>query len=387
MKTLKLLTAGESHGPALTGILEGMPAGLFLTAEHINQQLSRRQQGHGRGGRMKIEKDQVEILGGVRHGKTLGSPIAMQIQNRDWKNWQDAMRVGPGGDESLKTVQIPRPGHADYVGGVKYGHSDLRNVLERASARETAIRVALATAARKLLAEFGMNIASRVLSIGGVRDDSNIETLSCKQIMEKTDASDVRCIDENTAEKMIAEIDAAKKDGDTLGGEFEVLVDGLPVGLGSHTQWDRRLEGEVARMFMSLNAIKGVEIGMGFAAARARGSDVHDALYWDDTKTYATRKTNRSGGVDGGMSTGEMLVVRAAMKPISTLMKPIPSIDLKSKETVDAHVERSDFCAVPAAAVIGESLAALVLADAFLQKFGGDSIEEIKAHLEASRTR
>ncbi len=385
MNLLRLLTAGESHGPALTGILEGLPAGLALDAKSIGGHLARRQRGHGRGGRMKIEKDEVEILGGVRHGKTLGSPVAMLIANRDWKNWKEAMKVEGGGDENLKASHVPRPGHADYVGSVKYGHEDLRNVLERASARETAIRVALASAARFFLEAFDIHIASRVVSIGSVSDPTDPGKIDAAKLNAETDASPVRCLDEKASKEMTAEIDAAKSKGDTLGGVFEVVVSGLPVGLGSYAQWDRRLEGDLGRAFMSLNAIKGVEIGMGFSAAGKPGSQVHDGLYWDETKTHAVRKTNRSGGIDGGITTGENLVLRAAMKPIATLMSPIDSIDLKKKEAVDAHVERSDFCAVPAAAVIGESLAALEIADAFLRKYGGDSMEEVRSHFEVSR--
>ncbi|MFH2202665.1 MAG: chorismate synthase [Elusimicrobiota bacterium] len=384
MKILRLLTAGESHGPALTGILEGLPAGLELTTGYINAQLARRQKGHGRGGRMKIETDQVELLGGVRHGRTLGSPVAMLIRNRDWKNWQDVMAVEGGGDETRKTVRVPRPGHADYVGGVKYGHADLRNVLERASARETAIRTALAAAARRLLEEFDIHLGSRVTAIGAAADENDAGIVPAAELNVRTDASPVRCLDDAASARMVAEIDAAKKDGDTLGGVFEVRVSGLPVGLGSHVHWDRRLEGDLARAFMSLNGIKGVEIGLGFGAAALRGSQVHDALGWDETKTRAARETNRSGGIDGGITTGDELVIRAAMKPISTLLKPIGSIDLDRKEDAAAHIERSDFCAVPAAAVIGEALAALELADAFLRKFGGDSIEEIRAHIDAT---
>jgi chorismate synthase len=387
MKILRYLTAGESHGPALTGILEGLPAGLEISTEYIAEHLARRQKGHGRGGRMKIETDAAEIIGGLRHGKTLGSPLAMIIRNKDWKNWQEAMRVDAGGDESLKNVRIPRPGHADYVGGVKYGHDDLRNVLERASARETAIRVALACGARKLLEEFDIKIASRVVSIGTVIDEDDAAETDLKDIIARTEESPVRCLNSDTEKRMVEEIDKIKDQGDTLGGVFEVLIEGLPVGLGSYTQWDRRLEGALGQTFMSLNAIKGVEIGLGFAAAAKPGSEVHDAIYFDQARSHAVRKTNRSGGIDGGITTGSRLIVRAAMKPISTLMKPVPSINLQTREEADAHVERSDFCAVPAAAVIGESLAALTLADEFLRKFGGDSIEEVRSHFETSARR
>jgi chorismate synthase len=380
VRLLRILTAGESHGPQLTGILEGLPAGLPLTADSIAEDLARRQLGYGRGGRMKIEKDRAEIVGGVRHGLSTGAPLALVIKNKDWKNWTEAMRIEPGGDPTLKAVRIPRPGHADYAGSVKYRHTDLRNVLERASARETAMRVALGSAARQLLEQFNISIASRVVSIGSVTDPTDPVKIPIGDLNSTVDASPVRCLDEQAAQAMIAEIEKTKKAGDTLGGVFEVCVSGLPTGLGSYAQWDRRLEGELGKALLSLNAIKGVEIGLGFNAATRPGSQVHDALYWNDDKTAARRETNHSGGVDGGLTTGEPLVVRAAMKPISTLMQPLGSIDLASKEQVPAHVERSDFCAVPAAAVIGEALVALECADAFLQKFGGDSLAEIQEH-------
>lgn len=387
MRPIRFLTAGESHGKGLVGIIEGIPAGLDLGAAFINAQLARRQHGYGRGGRMKIEKDEAEIVSGVRHGKTLGSPISLLIWNRDWKNWTEAMRADAGGDEKLKSVKVPRPGHADYVGAVKYGHTDIRNVLERASARETAIRVALASVARKLLLEFGVHVASRVVSIGEVEDTEDASSVAVEKLNEATDGSPVRCLGKKAEKAMVDCIDAAKEAGDTVGGVFELRVGGLPVGLGSYTQWDRRLEGELAQALLSLNAIKGVELGDGFAASRRPGSQVHDELFWSKDKSHAVRKTNRSGGIDGGITTGETLVFRVAMKPISTLMKPLRSINFETKEEVAAHVERSDYCAVPAAAVIGESLVALVLAEAFLSKYGGDSVDELRAHYEASRRR
>lgn len=385
MGNFRFLTAGESHGPVLTGIVEGVPAGLPLEASFIDHELARRQLGYGRGGRMKIERDQAEILAGVRRGKTLGSPIALQVRNRDWKNWEKIMNADPGGDENARRVKIPRPGHADYAGGVKYGHADLRNVLERASARETAMRVAAGAVAKRLLEELGVSIGSRVVSIGSALDKKDLSGVPAREIGLRADDSPVRCLTKAIEERMIAEIDAVKESGDTLGGVFEVVVDGLPIGLGSYAQWDRRLEGELARAFMSLNAIKGVEFGMGFESARLHGSKVHDALYWNADKTKVLRKTNRSGGIDGGITTGEPLVLRAAMKPIATLMNPLDSVDLETGEAVKAHVERSDYCAVPAASVIGESLAALTLADAFLVKFGGDSLEEVRARVNAWR--
>jgi chorismate synthase len=295
------------------------------------------------------------------------------------------MRVDAGGDESIKSVQIPRPGHADYVGSVKYGHTDVRNVLERASARETAMRVGLATIARKLLEDFNIHVGSRVVSIGDVVDSESADTVPVDKLNEITDASPVRCLSKQSADRMMKAIDQVREAGDTLGGVIEIRVSGLPVGLGSYAQWDRRLEGDLAKAVMSLNAIKGVEIGMGFEAAKSRGSQVHDELFWSNDKTHAVRRTNRSGGIDGGITTGETLVVRAAMKPISTLMNPLHSINLATKADVDAHVERSDFCATPAAAVISESLVTLVLAGAFLEKYGGDSMAEVRAHYEGSR--
>jgi len=385
MRLLRFLTAGESHGPVLTGVLEGMPAGLPITAEFIDAQLARRQLGHGRGGRMKIERDQAEILAGVRRGFTLGSPISLEVRNRDWKNWTSIMNAEPGGDESVRRVNVPRPGHADHAGGIKYGHTDLRNVLERASARETAMRVAVGSVARRFLEELGVTIGSRVISIGSALDKKDVAGVSAADISKRADESPTRCLTKEIESRMIQEIDAVKEAGNTLGGIFEVIVDGLPVGLGSYVQWDRRLEGDLAKAFLSLNAIKGVEFGMGFESARRRGSDVHDALYWNVDKTRVIRKTNRSGGIDGGLTTGEPLVIRAAMKPISTLMNPLDSVNLDSKEAVTAHVERSDYCAVPAASVIGETLAALELADAFLVKFGGDSLDELRTRVIAWR--
>jgi len=385
MRIFRFLTAGESHGPVLTGIVEGVPAGLPLEASFIDHELARRQLGYGRGGRMKIERDQIEILAGVRRGKTLGSPIALQVRNCDWKNWEKIMNAEPGGDESVRRVKVPRPGHADYAGGVKYGHGDLRNVLERASARETAMRVAAGSVARRLLEELGVSIGSRVVSIGTALDKKDVSGVPAREIGLRADDSPVRCLSAEIESRMIQEIDAVKGSGDTIGGVFEIVVDGLPIGLGSYAQWDRRLEGELAGALMSLNAVKGVEVGLGFEAARLHGSKVHDALYWNADKTKVIRKTNRSGGIDGGITTGEPLVLRAAMKPIATLMNPLDSVDLDTGEAVKAHVERSDYCAVPAASVIGESLAALVLADAFLVKFGGDSLEELRARVDAWR--
>lgn len=379
---LRYLTAGESHGKALVGILEGLPAGLKLAAGDIQADLMRRKKGHGRGNRQKIEGDKVEILSGIRAGKTLGSPLGLLIPNLDFKNWESIMGAEPSDAAAARRVEIPRPGHADLVGKLKYGFDDMRNVLERASARETAMRVALGAAARRFLAECGVVVASRVIAIGGETDDSPVPC-PVSELNALTDANPVRCANAAFSKRMITRIDEAKAAGDTLGGVFEVLAEGLPIGLGSYAQWDRRLEGPLSAALMSLNAIKGVEVGYGFRGAGVPGSRAHDA-YEPKGKKVAYR-SNRSGGLDGGMTTGQTLVLRAAMKPIATLMKPLDSVDLRTMKPAKAHVERSDACAVPAAAVIGESLVCLVLADALLTKFGGDSMQEILPRLAAWR--
>ena len=380
--TLRFLTAGESHGPALVGIIEGVPSGLALTADDVQVDLLRRKKGHGRGNRQKIEGDNVQILSGVRRGRTLGSPIALLVPNQDFKNWQGIMGAEPSDAPSARRVDVPRPGHADLVGKLKYGFDDMRDVLERASARETAMRVALGAVARKLLEELGVHVASRVVAIGGEADGSELPC-SVKALNARVDADPVRCADPDASARMVARIDAAKVAGDTVGGVFEVVADGLPIGLGSYAQWDRRLEGPLAAALMSLNAIKGVEIGGGFHSAAVFGSDAHDAYELRGKKVGY--RSNRSGGLDGGMTTGQILVARAAMKPIATLMRPLDSVDLRTMTPAKAHVERSDACAVPAAAVIGESLVCLVLANALLEKFGGDSVGELKPRLKAWR--
>jgi len=379
---LRYLTAGESHGKALVGILEGLPAGLELAAADVQVDLLRRKKGHGRGNRQKIEGDKVEILSGVRAGKTLGSPISLLIPNLDFKNWQSIMGAEPTDAAASRRVDIPRPGHADLVGKIKYGFDDMRNVLERASARETAMRVALGAAARRFLDECGIVVASRVIAIGGETDDAPL-ICDVSKLNALTDADPVRCANPGISKRMVTRIDEAKADGDTLGGVFEVLAEGLPIGLGSYAQWDRRLEGPLAQALMSLNAIKGVEIGHGFRGAGLPGSRAHDA--YEPRGKKVGYRSNRSGGIDGGMSTGQTLVVRAAMKPIATLMKPLDSVDLRTMKPAKAHIERSDACAVPAAAVIGESLVCLVLAGAVLDKFGGDSMGEIFPRLAAWR--
>jgi chorismate synthase len=372
---LRFLTAGESHGPALVGIIEGIPSGLALDAEILLAQARRRKLGFGRGNRQNIETDDVRIVGGVRRGVTIGSPIALILENKDHVRWAEIMRVDapPDGAPAGRQVHVPRPGHADRIGGIKYGRDDLRDVLERASARETAMRVALGTVARSLLAEIGVSIASRVVRIGRAVDETPWRDVAPDEI----DASPVRALDPAATAAMVREIEAAKDAGDSVGGVFEVVARGVPVALGSYAQWDRRLEGEVGRTFMTLNAIKGVEIGLGFGAASRVGSEAHDE-YEPGDGVLTRYRSNRAGGIEGGMSTGQPIVVRAAMKPIATLMRPLDSVDLRSGEATRAHVERADTCAVPAAAVIGESLLALVLADAVLDKFGGDSMDELR---------
>jgi len=377
---MRFLTAGESHGQALIAIVDGVPAGLSLTHEHIDRDLARRQKGYGRGGRMKIEQDRAQIVSGVRHGKTLGSPIAISIANRDWESWSDVMAVEPAKDEPglSAAVTVPRPGHADLAGSIKYGHTDMRNVLERASARETAARVAVGAVAKRILDEIGAEIASHVVAIGQVRAQPT--ALDVPAIRERSEASPVCCLDPLAEKVMLAAIDAAKAEGDTLGGVFEVVARGLPVGLGSYAQWDQRLDGRLAQALMSIPAIKGVEIGLGFQAASLPGSRVHDEIRYD---MGYVRLSNNAGGLEGGVTNGERLVVRAAMKPIPTLVKPLGSVDVRTKESAPAHAERSDVCAVPAAAVVGEAMVAITLAMAIVEKFGGDSVGELRANVQA----
>jgi chorismate synthase len=378
--SLRYLTAGESHGPMLVGILDGLPSGLRLDAATLLAQARRRKLGYGRGNRQAIETDEVQIVGGVRRGKTLGGPIALVLENRDHARWAEIMRVDEPEDDApaARAVFIPRPGHADRVGGIKYDLADMRDVLERASARETAMRVALGTVARTFLAEFGVALSSRVVRIGRAVDETPWRDVTPEEI----DASPVRALDEAAAAAMVQEIETAKAAGDSLGGVFEVVARNVPIGLGSYAQWDRRLEGEVGKAFLSLNAIKGVEVGLGFGAAARRGSEAHDA-YEPDPQTRTRYRTNRAGGIEGGMTTGQPIVVRVGMKPIATLMNPLDSVDLRTGEATKAYIERSDVCAVPAAAVIGESLLALVLADALLTKFGGDSLGEVQERVRS----
>ena len=376
--TFRFTTAGESHGRGLVGILEGMPAGLPVSAERVNAELKRRMGGYGRGARMKIESDQIEWLAGVRAGETLGSPIAMLVWNRDWEHWQDVMApeadVADRGAERRRQVTRPRPGHADLAGSLKYGRQDARDILERASARETVARVACGAVCKLLLEQFGIEIGSHVAELGGVA--AKYLSPLPSPLNEAADASPVRCLDPDAEREMIARIDAAKAAGDTLGGVVEVVALGAPVGLGSHVSWDRKLDGRLAQALMSIPAVKGVELGLGFEAARRKGSEVHDEIL-----PGLARATNRAGGTEGGMTTGEPLVLRVAMKPISTLMSPLKTVDLKTGAPAQAQSERSDVTAVPAMGVIAEAMVALVLAQALLEKFGGDALSEVKRNV------
>jgi len=382
IKKIKFLTAGESHGKGLIGILEGLPAGLEIDENYINQHLARRQQGHGRGKRMEIEHDQAEIYSGVRFGKTIGSPIGLIVKNRDWKNWSRKMAVA-GSDKNVKKVTLPRPGHADLAGAQKFGFDDIRNVLERSSARETAMRVALGSLARKLLAEVNIAVGSRVTQIHQAKDESQLaEQFNLKKLTEQIDLSPVRCLDKTAEKAMLAAIDDAKSVGDSVGGVFEVLATGLPYGLGSYTHWDRKLTTRLSAAIMSINAIKGVEFGGGFVSAESMGSQTHDEILWDEV-TYQ-RATNNAGGLEGGMTNAQPLILRAAMKPIPTLMKPLRSVDMQTKIEKSAHKERTDVCAVPAASIVAESMVCLILADTLLEKFGGDTVDQLKDHMKTS---
>jgi chorismate synthase len=373
---LRFLTAGESHGPELVVILEGAPAGYDIDLEAINHDLARRQKGYGRGGRMAIERDEVRVVSGIRFGRTLGSPITFVVENRDFKNWEKRMSADPRDRGEAKLVTRPRPGHADLAGVLKYNLEDIRDVLERASARETAARVALGSIARQLVTPFGISVLGYVVSIGSIEAKMPPD-ISLEQLALVSEESPVRVADADAERAIIAEIDSCKKEGDTLGGVVEVVAAGLPAGLGSHVQWDRKLDGRIAHALMSLQAVKGVEFGKGFGAARVRGSQLHDEIGYDAAAQRFTRHSNNSGGTEGGISTGEPLRVRIAFKPLSTLMRPLRSADIKTKAEAVATIERSDVCAIPAAAVIAESVVAFEIANAFLEKFGGDSYIEI----------
>jgi chorismate synthase len=383
MSALRLITAGESHGPGLTCIVEGLPAGLELDRNAINRDLARRQLGHGRGGRMKIERDQVEVTGGVRHGRTLGGPVALQVENRDYANWEERMNPWPV-EAPVAEVHLPRPGHADLVGTQKYGLTDVRDILERASARETAARVAGGALAKALLRELGVSIYSHVIQITGVsaprRDDLT------PRDFEHVDESPVRCLDPESGAAMVAEIDRLRKANESLGGVFEIRAFGLVPGLGSHVSWEERLDGRLGQALLSIQAIKAVAVGDGYEVAGLPGSQAHDEIFHDEERGYF-RETNRAGGVEGGMTTGAPLVVRGSMKPLPTLTKPLRSVDISTHEAAEALRERTDSCTVPAAGVVGEAMVAFVLADGYRRKFGGDHIDDVKLALLAYEER
>ncbi|WP_028400330.1 chorismate synthase [Ectobacillus panaciterrae] len=384
---MRYITAGESHGPQLTVILEGIPAGLPLTAEDINRELHRRQKGHGRGRRMQIEKDDVKIVSGVRHGYTLGSPIALVVENDDYKHWTKIMGAAPVSEDEMnemkRRITKPRPGHADLNGAIKYGHRDIRNVLERSSARETTVRVAAGAVAKRILSELGVQIAGHVLEIGGIRAEQNTYH-SIEEVQLRSEASPVRCLDPQAEVRMMERIDDAKQKGDSVGGVVEVIAEGMPVGVGSYVHYDHKLDAKLAAAVMSINAFKGAEIGIGFEAARRPGSEVHDEIVWDETDGY-TRKTNRAGGIEGGMTTGMPVIVRGVMKPIPTLYKPLQSVDIDTKEAFQASIERSDSCAVPAAGVVAEAVVAWELANAMVEQFGRDRMDLIQQNVTNHR--
>ena len=393
MAKFRYLTAGESHGPALNAIVEGIPSGLLLSEEDIKIDLARRQRGYGRGGRMKIEKDHAQIRSGVRYGKTLGSPISLLLENKDWPNWHKRMSA-IAVDDPADPLQMPRPGHADFSGMVKYRTDDLRNILERSSARETTMRVAVGAIAKKLLAEFGVEISSHVTRIASVKSpisalniDSglgsgkNYNANIWKKLVQIAEESEMACADADATQKMMALVDEAQETGDSLGGQFEVIATGVPVGLGSHVHWDRRLDGIIAMAMISINAMKAVEFGIGNQVAEIPGSQVHDELFYDEKSGYY-RGSNKAGGIEGGMTNGEPIIVKVAMKPLPTLVSPLRSVDAGTKESKQAFRERADVCAVPAAAVVGEAMLALVLVDSLMEKLGGDSVAEMKQNFE-----
>ncbi|QKE71819.1 chorismate synthase [Arthrobacter citreus] len=383
---MRYLTAGESHGPQLTTIIEGVPAGLPILAEEINSELRRRQGGYGRGRRMQIEKDTAQITSGVRHGYTLGSPIALVVENNDFKHWTNIMGAEPLEDleyEGKRSITKPRPGHADLNGAIKYGFRDVRNVLERSSARETTVRVAAGAVAKKLLSELGITIASHVIEIGGVKA-KNIEYKNVEDLHNRAENSEVRCIDLEATENMKALIDDAKQNGDSVGGIVEVVVEGMPAGVGSYVHYDRKLDSKIAGAIVSINAFKGVEFGIGFQAGSIPGSEVHDEIAFSEEKGYY-RLSNRAGGFEGGMTTGMPIVVRAVMKPIPTLYKPLQSVDIETKEVYEASIERSDSCAVPAASVVAEHIVAWEVAKAIIEQFESDQLERLKRNIEDFR--
>src|SRR5579859_630213 len=382
----RFLTAGESHGPGLTAIIEGLPAGMPLSADDIDPHLQRRQGGYGRGGRMKIEQDRVIFRSGVRHGVTLGSPITLEIENKDWANWQVKMNPAPV-EEAIEAVTLTRPGHADFAGAVKYGHHDIRNVIERSSARETAARVAVGAVCLAFLRQFGAEVHSHVLSIGPVGypayQQSAIKQNHAAAYWEQVEQSPVRCGDSALAEQMIEHIRQSKPQGETCGGVVEVVATGVPIGLGSYSQWDRRLSARLAMALMSIPSVKGVEIGGGFETTALPGSQVHDVLQWSDAEGWQ-HLTNNAGGIEGGISNGAPIIARAAVKPISTLAHPLPSVNIQTRENMsEGRYERSDVCVVPAAGVVAEAMVAIILTEAWLEKFGGDSVAEVNAHVAA----
>jgi chorismate synthase len=380
---LRFTTAGESHGPGLVAVVEGLPAGIGLTPDRVDRDLSRRQLGHGRGGRMKIERDRAEVTAGLRHGRTLGSPVALRVENRDYANWEERMNPWPVAAE-VPEVHLPRPGHADLAGVQKFGFTDVRDVLERASARETAARVACGALAKAFLAEVGVEVLSHVLRIGSVEAPMPAELEPAD--FARVDESPVRCLDARASEAMVAEIDSARKANESLGGVFEVRAFGVVPGIGSHVSWEERLDGRLAQAVMSIQAMKGVGIGDGFGLAGRVGSEAHDEIFWSEDRGYF-RETNRAGGLEGGMTTGDPLVVRGAMKPLPTLTKPLRSVDIATKEPAEALRERTDSCTVPAAGVVGEAMVALVVAAAYREKFGGDHIDDARAAVAAYEER
>jgi chorismate synthase len=384
---MRYLTSGESHGPKLITIIEGLPAGMPILASEINEELARRQKGHGRGRRMQIETDTVEIGGGIRHGYTLGSPVSLMVDNNDWKHWTKVMGQDPINEEEAneikRKISRPRPGHADLNGAIKYGHRDMRNVLERSSARETTVRVAAGAVGKKLLSLLGINVVSHVLEIGGVKS-AVTEYESLEKVKEITENSPVRCLDPVAEKEMMQAIDNAKANGDSIGGIVEVIVEGMPIGVGSYVHYDRKLDAKLAGAMMSINAFKGVEFGIGFEAARKPGSEVHDEIIWEKESGYS-RSTNRLGGLEGGMTNGMPIVIRGVMKPIPTLYKPLKSVDIETKETFSASIERSDSCAVPAAAVVAENVIAWELACAIVDQFYSDRFDGLKENIEKHR--
>lgn len=386
MRHFRWMTGGESHGPRLTAIVEGLPAGLALLAEHVDEDLGRRQRGYGRGARMKIEQDRVRFTAGVRGGETLGSPLVMEVENRDYANWTTRMQAEPFPAELPEPLIRPRPGHADLAGGLKYDRADLRDILERASARETAARTAVGAVAKRLLTAIGIEIGAHVIRIGEAAATLD-PSLDAKALFARARASDLACADDVAAEAMRAAIREAAHAGDTLGGVFEVRALNVPPGLGSHVHWDRKLDGRLAQALMSIQAIKAVEIGDGIAAGSARGSQVHDAIDYLAEEKRFVRPSNRAGGLEGGISNGAEVICRAVMKPIATLKKPLRSVDIHSKEPLEAAFERSDVCAVSAASVVGEAMVAIVLADAVLEKFGGDSLGELSRNVAGYRAQ